>query len=229
MIIYGKQIVLYVLDKHPHLIDEVMFSKEIEPKLFSKFLKLGKKIIKLDNKKAQGLSKGGNHQGFFLKLKEFEYASIKDIKDMNFILVLDGVTDVGNIGAIVRTAYSLGVDGIIASNVKTLNNQGIVRTSAGAMLDLPFTIYPKSIDLANELIQSGFALIGATMDGIDLKKYGKIEKTDKVALFLGSEGEGISPKVIKKLDLKVSIGMEHKFDSLNVSVAAGILIYNLKR
>lgn len=229
MIIYGKQIVLYVLDKHPHLIDEVMFSKEIEPKLFSKFLKLGKKIIKLDNKKAQGLSKGGNHQGFFLKLKEFEYASIKDIKDMNFILVLDGVTDVGNIGAIVRTAYSLGVDGIIASNVKTLNNQGIVRTSAGAMLDLPFTIYPKSIDLANELIQSGFALIGATMDGIDLKKYGKIEKTDKVALFLGSEGEGISPKVVKKLDLKVSIGMEHKFDSLNVSVAAGILIYNLKK
>lgn len=229
MIIYGKQIVLYVLDKHPHLIEEVMFSKEIEPKLFSKFLKLGKKIIKLDNKKAQGLSKGGNHQGFFLKLKEFNYTSIKDIKDMNFILVLDGVTDVGNIGAIVRTAYSLGVEAIIASNVKSLNNEGIIRTSAGAMLDLPFTIYPKSLDLANELIQTGFTLIGATMDGVDLKKYGKIEKTDKVALFMGSEGEGISPKVAKKLDLKVSIKMEHEFDSLNVSVAAGILIYNLKK
>ena len=67
------------------------------------------------------------------------------------------------------------------------------------------------------------------MDGVDLKKYGKIEKTDKVALFLGSEGTGISPKVSKKLDLKVSIAMEHEFDSLNVSVAAGILIYNLKR
>ncbi|GGD30124.1 23S rRNA (guanosine(2251)-2'-O)-methyltransferase RlmB [Malaciobacter pacificus] len=229
MIIYGKQIVLYVLDKHPQLIEEVMFSKEIEPKLFSKFLKLGKKIIKLDNKKAQALSKGGNHQGFFLKLSEFSYTPIKDIKDMNFILVLDGLTDVGNIGAIVRTAYSLGVEGIVASNVKTLNNQGIVRTSAGAMLDMPFTIYPKSVDLANELSQYGFALIGATMDGTDLKKYGKIEKDDKVALFLGSEGEGISPKVAKKLDLKVSIGMEHKFDSLNVSVAAGILIYNLKK
>lgn len=229
MIIYGKQIVLYVLEKHPHLIEEVMFSKEIEPKLFSKFLKLGKKIHKLDNKKAQGLAKGGNHQGFFLKLSEFSYTPIKDIKDMNFILVLDGLTDVGNIGAIVRTAYSLGVDAIVAANVKTLNNQGIVRTSAGAMLDLPFAIYPKSLDLANELIQSGFALIGATMDGRDLKKYGKIEKDDKVALFLGSEGEGISPKVAKKLDLKVSIGMEHQFDSLNVSVAAGILIYNFKK
>lgn len=229
MIIYGKQIVLYVLDKHPHLIEEVMFSKEIDKKLFSKFLKLGKKIIKLDNKKAQGLSKSGNHQGFFLKLKEFEYTDIKDIKNMNFILVLDGLTDVGNIGAIVRTAYSLGVEGIVASNVRTLNNSGIFRTSAGSLIDVPFALYPKSIDLANELQQCGFALIGATMDGTDLKKYGKIEKTDKVALFLGSEGEGISPKVQKKLDLKVSIGMEHDFDSLNVSVAAGILIYNLKK
>ena len=67
------------------------------------------------------------------------------------------------------------------------------------------------------------------MDGVDLKKYGKIEKTDKVALFLGNEGEGISPKVAKKLDLKVSIKMEQEFDSLNVSAAAAILIYNLKR
>lgn len=229
MIIYGKQIVLYVLEKHPNLIEEVMFSKEIDKKIFSKFLKLGKKVIKLDNKKAQSLSKGGNHQGFFLRLKEFEYTPIKNLKEMNFILVLDGLTDVGNIGAIVRTAYSLGVEGIIASNVKTLNNPAIVRTSAGAMIDLPFSIYPKTLDLANELHQNGFALIGATMDGVDLKKYGKIEKTDKVALFLGSESEGISPKVAKKLDLKVSIGMEHNFDSLNVSVAAGILIYTLKK
>jgi len=67
------------------------------------------------------------------------------------------------------------------------------------------------------------------MDGVDLKKYGKIEKTDKVALFLGNEGEGISPKVAKKLDLKVSIKMVQEFDSLNVSAAAAILIYNLKR
>lgn len=229
MIIYGKQIVLYVLEKHPHLVEEVMFSKEIEQKTFSKFLKLGKKVIKLDNQKAQGLAKGGNHQGYFLKLKEFEYTPLKDLKEMNFILVLDGLTDVGNIGAIVRTAYSLGVDGIIASDVKTLNNQGILRTSSGALLDLPFTIYPKTLDLTNELSQYGFTLIGATMNGTDLKKYGKIEKSDKVALFLGSEGSGMHPKIAKKMDLKVSIGMEHDFDSLNVSVAAGILIYNLKK
>lgn len=229
MIIYGKQIVLYVLEKHPELIEEVFLSKEIDKKLFTKFARLDKKIHKVDNQKAQALAKGGNHQGFFLKLEQFDYTPIKEFKNMNFILVLDGLTDVGNIGAIARTAYSMGIEGVIASNIKTINNSGIVRTSSGALLDLPFTVHPRSVDLASELIDSGFTLIGATMDGIDLKKYGKIEKTDKVALFLGSEGEGISPKVAKKLDLKVSIGMEHEFDSLNVSVAAGILIYNLKR
>ncbi|MFV7789395.1 23S rRNA (guanosine(2251)-2'-O)-methyltransferase RlmB [Aliarcobacter lanthieri] len=229
MIIYGKQIVLYVLDKHPNLVEEVFLSKEVDSKLFSRFVKLGKKIHRVDNQKAQALAKGGNHQGLIVKLSEYEYTSLKEIKNMNFILVLDGVTDVGNIGAISRTAYSLGVQGLIASNIKTINNSGCVRTSAGALLDLPFCIHPRSVDLASELIDAGFTLIGATMDGIDLKKYGKIENTDKVALFLGSEGEGISPKVAKKLDLKVSIKMEHEFDSLNVSVAAGILIYNLKK
>ncbi|RBQ28824.1 23S rRNA (guanosine(2251)-2'-O)-methyltransferase RlmB [Aliarcobacter vitoriensis] len=229
MIIYGKQIVLYVLDKHPNLVEEVFLSKEVDGKLFSRFVKLGKKIHRVDNQKAQALAKGGNHQGLILKLSEYEYTSLKEIKNMNFILVLDGVTDVGNIGAISRTAYSLGVQGLIASNIKTVNNSGTVRTSAGALLDLPFCIHPRSVDLASELIDAGFTLIGATMDGIDLKKYGKIESKDKVALFLGSEGEGISPKVAKKLDLKVSINMDHEFDSLNVSVAAGILIYNLKK
>ena len=229
MIIYGKQIVLYVLENHAHLIEEIFLSKEIDSKLFTRFAKLDKKIHKVDNQKAQALAKGGNHQGFILKLTHIGYTSLKDIKAMNFILVLDGVTDVGNIGAIARTAYSLGIEALIASDIKTVNDSGILRTSSGALLDLPFLIHPKSADLASELKDAGFTLIGATTDGIDLKKYGKIEKSDKVALFLGSEGTGISTKVAKKLDLKVAVAMEHEFDSLNVSVAAGILIYNLKR
>ena len=167
MIIYGKQVVLYVLDKHPELIEEVFFAKEIDSKMFSKFLKLGKKIHKLDNQKAQALAKGGNHQGYFLKISIFEYTSFKDMKDMNFVVVLDGMTDVGNIGAILRSAYSLGIDGVIASGVKTLKESGLVRTSSGAMLDIPFCKTENTLDVVNELKQTGFALIGATMDGID--------------------------------------------------------------
>lgn len=229
MIIYGKQVVFYVLEKHPELIEEVFFSKELDKQVFSKFLKLGKKINKLDNQKAQALAKGGNHQGYFLKISIYEYTSFADMKDLNFVVVLDGLTDVGNIGAILRSAHSLGIDGVIASGVKTLKESGLVRTSSGAMLDVPFCKTHNTLDVANELKQAGFALIGATTDGIDLKKYGKIEDSDKVALFLGSEGSGLNKKVAAKLDLKVSIAMSNDFDSLNVSVAAAILMYTLKK
>ncbi len=118
------------------------------------------------------MAKGGNHQGFFLKLSNFKTHSLKDIKDFNFVVVLDGLTDVGgNIGAICRTAYSLGVDAIVATNVKQLNYEGIARTSSGALLDIPFCHYPNNLDVANELKQNGFKLFGAAMDGKDLKDF----------------------------------------------------------
>lgn len=226
MIIYGKQVVLYVLKRHPKLIEEVMLSKDIDTKLFNKFAKLNKKIIKLDNKKAQALAKGGNHQGFFLKLSNFNTCLLKEIKNSSFVVVLDGLTDVGNIGAICRTAYSLGADAIIASNVRQLNYEGIARTSSGALLDIPFCHVPNILDVANELKQNNFKLFGATMDGEDLKNLEN--KGEKTALILGNEADGISNKMQKKLDQKISIKMFNNFDSLNVSVAAGILIYNLK-
>ena len=225
MIVYGKQIFLYILEKHPQIINAFMLSKEIDKKLFSQLTRVGKKIIKLDNKKAQALAQGGNHQGFFLDIEELQFADIAEIKKTNFIVVLDGLTDVGNIGAITRTAYSLGVDAIVVSGVKSLKTQAIIRSSSGAMLDMPFCLYPNSLDIANELKQTGFSLVGAHMDGEDLDSFNA--KSDKIALFLGSEGRGLSKRVVNKLDFKVSIKMVREFDSLNVSVAAGILIYKL--
>ena len=226
MIIYGKQVVLYVLEKYPSLINEVIFSKKIEDKVFNKFLKLGLKIQKVDNQKAQALANGGNHQGFFLDINIPEQSHLKYIKDMNFILVLDGLTDMGNIGAIVRSAYSLGVEAIIITGIKELKLENVVRSSSGALLDMPYVVVPNALDVANELSQVGFSLLGADMDGADIKTFEPKDK--KIALFLGSEGRGLSNKVIRKLDHKLSIKMANNFDSLNVSVAAGILIHELR-
>ena len=120
-----------------------------------------------------------------------------------------------------------GVDAIVICGLKNFYAAPIVRTSSGAMLDMPIAISYNSYDLANELKQVGFSLVGADMDGYEVKDIQR-EKDQKVALFLGNEGDGLSNKLKKKLDLKVSINMENDFDSLNVSVAAGILIYELK-
>lgn len=227
MIVYGKQIVFYILEKYPNIIEEIFLTKELDKKLFKKFMDNGAKIIRPDNKKAQGLARGGNHQGFLLRIKDFEFSNIKEIKKSEFIVVLDGLTDTGNIGAIIRTCYALGVDGVVVCGIKNLNMAPIIRTSSGAALDIPISTINNSFDLANELKQIGFSLVGADVDGYDVKSISR-QDNQKMALFLGNEGDGLSNKLIKKLDLKVSIKMENNFDSLNVSVATGILVHALK-
>ncbi len=227
MIVYGKQIVFYILEKHPKIIKQIYLTKELDKKLFKKFMDVGVKIIRPDNKKAQSLAHGGNHQGFLLEIDDFEFTPLNDIKQGEFIVVLDGLSDVGNIGAIARSCYALGVDGLVICGIKNFNPEGVIRTSSGAMLDMSVAVCENSYDFANELKQKGFSLVGADMDGYEVKTIQR-EKNQKVALFLGSEGPGLSNKLKKKLDLKVSIGMANDFDSLNVSVAAGILIYELR-
>lgn len=227
MIVYGKQIVFYILEKYPNIIQEIYLTKELDKKLFKKFMDNGAKIIRPDNMKAQGMAKGGNHQGFLLKIDEFEFANIKDIKKGKFIVVLDGLTDTGNIGAIVRTCYALGVDGLVICGIKNLNLAPIIRTSSGSALDMPISTIANSYDLANELKQLDFSLVGADVTGYDVKTLQRNEN-QKVALFLGNESDGLSNKLLKKLDLKVSIQMQNNFDSLNVSVATGILVHSLK-
>jgi 23S rRNA (guanosine2251-2'-O)-methyltransferase len=227
MIVYGKQIVFYILEKHPKLIKQIFLTKELDKKMFKKFMDIGVKVIRPDEKKAQSLARGGNHQGFLLEIEDFYFEEINEIKKKDFIVVLDGLTDVGNIGAIARTCYALGVGGLIICGIKNLDMAPVVRTSSGTALDLPITIIQNSSDLANELKQLKFTLAGADASGYDIKTIER-SKGQKIALFLGNEGDGLSGKLVKKLDIKLSIKMENNFDSLNVSVAAGILIHSLK-
>jgi 23S rRNA (guanosine2251-2'-O)-methyltransferase len=227
MIVYGKQVVFYILEKHPKIIQQIFLTKELDKKLFKKFMDVGVKIIRPDEQKAQSLARGGNHQGFLLDIGDFYFEEINEIKKKDFLVVLDGLTDVGNIGAIVRTCYALGAGGLIICGIKNLDMAPIVRTSSGTALDLPICFYQNSSDLANELKQVKFTLAGADSSGYDVKT---VEKSNgqKIALFMGSEGDGLSGKLVKKLDIKLSIKMENDFDSLNVSVAAGILIHSIK-
>jgi len=223
MIIYGKQVCLHALEHHSEKIKTVYVAKKnILPKeLFHKF---HDNIKFLEEKWAQSMAKGGNHQGLLVEISDFEEAKFSDIKQNNFIVILDGLTDVGNIGAIVRSAYALGADAIIATGVKQLNFAAIARTSSGALLDMPFMITPNVLDSFNELGQLGFEVYGAQMDGTNIKE---VEFATKRILVLGSEGKGLSKKVASKVNHMVSIEMKHAFDSLNVSAAAAILIHRM--
>jgi len=225
MIIYGKQVCLYVLEKHFDIIREIYLSKEIDKSIFEKLKKLGKKIVKIDNKKAQALAKGGNHQGFFLEVEEFSFTPFKEIKNYNFLLLLYKITDSGNIGAIIRTAYALGVDGIVICDIKSVKTETIARTSSGALFDMPISLVPNISEVINELKQTGKKIYAANLEGTDIEK---IKFTEKKALILGSEGEGIPKKILKKADEAITIKLKKDFDSLNVSAAAAILCYRMR-
>jgi 23S rRNA (guanosine2251-2'-O)-methyltransferase len=170
------------------------------------------------------MSRGGNHQGVLVKMEDFEEADAEEVKRASFVVVLDSLTDTGNIGAIVRSAYALGVDAIVACGVKQLNFAAIARTSSGALFDMPFSIRHNILDLLNEMKQSGFSCYGASMEGRPVEE---MRFEAKRLLVLGSEDRGIGSRAREKLDGTVSIVMKREFDSLNVSAAAAIIIYRM--
>lgn len=221
MIIYGKQPVLYALETCAWRIEEFYFAKELPKDIFTRCAGLHKPITRLDFKKAQALARGGNHQGVLARIIPPRPLSLEELKSIDSLLVLCDISDVGNIGSIFRTAYALGVGGIIISlpNLSQKALESIARLSSGAFLHMPYGVFSHIFDIINELKNAHFMLIGADMQGEQ-----KIQVGQKWALFLGSESQGLSGRLKHKLDTMLSIKMAHNFDSLNVSVATGILI-----
>lgn len=218
MIIYGKRVFYYVLKNHKNTVKEIILSKKLDKKEFRELQKFNIFIKIVDNKKAQALSRGGNHQGYFLDI-EFEPKPSKNIKELTKVLVLDRITDMGNIGAIIRTAYSFGVETVIVTGINELKFESVIRMSAGCAIDMPILVIKNVLDVVNDLKTSGFLVVGADMGGSTT-----IKQANKMALVMGSEGEGLSKRLKDKLSNTISIKMQRDFDSLNVSVASGILM-----
>ncbi len=226
MLIYAKQPINYIIQNHPSKIKRLYLAKEIDKKEYSRLMKMGFEIKRIPSDAAGAMCKNASHQGMLAEVEVYELHDYKTFLNYEFVLVLSGLTDVGNIGAIVRTAYALGVDGVIACGVKSLPLEAIIRTSTGALYDTPFAIETNVHNVLNDLKMSGFTTYGADMGGKDIRE---IAIKPKRALFLGSEGEGLSARVSSKLDEVVSIKMAHAFDSLNVGAAGAILMDRMRR
>ena len=214
MIIYGKRVVEYIIQKHPEIVKEILIAKKLNKNELKKLRNF--KINFIDNKLAQKISRSGNHQGFFAKI---EFSPQKWDIQGDKILVLDNITDMGNLGAITRSAYALGIDLLIITGIKELKWERLIRTSAGAAIDMKIINFHNILELINILKTKGYFLLGADLGGVC-----KPSQKEKIALVMGNEGEGLNKKVKEKLNEILTIEMKREFDSLNVSVAAGILI-----
>lgn len=225
MLIYGKQPVYYAIERHRERIKVLYLAKEVDKKEYSALMKMGFEIKRIPEIAAQSMVKGGNHQGFIAEISQVVPYASPFIKKCDFIVVLSSITDMGNIGSLIRSAYALGVQALVISGIKEPNLEAMIRTSSGAALDMPLVIVHNIHDVLHELKQSGFQVYGAVMDGVDVRE---TTFAAKRVLVLGNEGEGLSGRVQKSLDVGVSIPMAHDFDSLNVGVAGAILMERMR-
>ncbi len=225
MLIYGKQPVNYLLDNHPNKINTLYISKDLDKKEFSRLNRFDFELKRIPSHAADKMSKSSNHQGFLAEIDEIVTKDLSYIKKCNFVVILASITDVGNIGAIIRTAYALGVDGVVVSGIKNLQLEPIFRSSSGALMDLPLIVHNNLYDVITACEESQLSLYGADMDGVDIRG---IKCDDKKALILGNESSGIPGRALKRLKAKVKVGMENAFDSLNVSAAGAILIDRMR-
>lgn len=186
----------------------------------------------VDSKKLDFLAKGVNHQGIVAQCAVKEYSTLEDIfalaeerGESPFIIVLDKIEDPHNLGAIIRTAECAGAHGVIIPERRSAGlSYTVEKTSAGA-LEYMLVVRVKNISaVLQKLKDKGIWVYGADMDG---EHYKKVNFDGAVALVIGNEGKGISPLVAKDCDVIVSLPMKGKINSLNASVAAGILMYEI--
>ncbi len=176
-----------------------------------------------------------NHQGVVAMLAAVTYYRVEDLVpqlfdngENPFIVVLDGVTDVRNFGAVARTCECAGVSAIVIPDRESVSvNADAVKTSAGALNYLPVCRERNLVNAVKLLRDSGFKIVG-TSDKKQMR-YTQAGYTGPVAIVLGAEDKGISPEIMKLCDTQVLIPEFGHINSLNVSVAGGIMIYEVVR
>lgn len=173
----------------------------------------------------------GNHQGLIAFISPIEFQPLDEVVqrvfesgEAPFLLMLDGVTDVRNFGAIVRTANSVGVHAVIVPKKgSSAVNEDAVKTSAGALLHTPICKVDNLFNAQKQLQQTGVTLIGIT-EKTETSLF-DLEYEGPICIIMGAEDTGLSNASLKNADLLGSLPMKGKVESLNVSVAAGVSLY----
>lgn len=182
----------------------------------------------VDRNKLDSLSKSGNHQGCLAYCKEYKLSDVKSmLKEENgLIVLLDGLKDPHNLGAIIRTCECAGVDGLIYKKHNSVHlNDTVAKVACGALEYVKVAEVTNLVNTIKDLKKNGYWIVGTDGDSKDL--YNKIDYKMNVALVIGSEGEGMSRLVKEECDFMVKMPMKGHINSLNASVAAGIMIFNV--
>lgn len=233
MVIIGRHPVLEALDSGQP-IDKVMVDRINFPgDILEKCKKAEIPVQKVPREKLDKF--GTNHQGVAAFRSQVEYTVLEDLVPHLFdqgitplLVLLDRITDVGNFGAIGRSAEVLGADGIIFPARETAQlNADAVKRSAGALMRIPLCRVRDLVTAVRFLKSSGLTVVATDSKGTTALQ--SVDFTRPSAIIMGSEGQGIAPELLRLVDEIIFIPQAGEMDSLNVSVATGIILYEVQR
>lgn len=221
MLVYGKNVLKEIISNNTKVSKAFIYKNFEDKELINK---LNCKINYLEKKELDKMVEG-LHQGVILQIDDYKYFDIDELGDK--IVMLDHIEDPHNLGAIIRTCEAAGIDSIVIPKDRgVLVNGTVMKTSVGTLSRVKIACVTNLVNTINYLKKKGYWIIGTDMDGQDYKT---IDYSGKIVIIIGNEGKGISKLVSDNCDFIASIPMKGEVNSLNASVAAGIIIFETVR
>jgi len=229
MIVYGRNVAKEIL-KNNKKVEKIILQDNFDDKNILAMIENQKITVNRLNKKEFSKFDKFSHQGIILYIEDFKYSDVEDFMndDSSVVVILDHLEDPHNLGAIIRTCEAAGVNGIIIPKDRSVDiNSTVMKTSAGALENVKIAKVVNLTQTIAKLKDNGFWIVGTDMENsVDYKD---IDYSGKIGLVIGSEGFGMTKTVKDSCDFIARIPMHGKINSLNASVAAGIMIYEVIR
>jgi len=223
MYIYGKNVALETLKSNEKIKKAFLYKNFNDEEIISNLEKqnINTKILE---KFEMDKIIDGMHQGIILEVNDFLYSELDEVtNDDNLIVILDHIEDPHNFGAIIRTCEAAGVKGIIIPKDRSVEvNSTVIKVSTGAIKNIKIIQVTNLVMTLKELKKSGFWIVGTDMVG---QNYYDIDYKGKIAIVIGNEGAGMARLVKENCDFIASIPMNGTTNSLNASVATGIVLF----
>lgn len=229
MLVYGRNVAKEIL-KSEKKIEKIVLQDNFDDKEILSLIENRKIMVNRLGKRDFSKFDKYSHQGIILYIEDYKYADIDEFinDESSVIVILDHLEDPHNLGAIIRTCEAAGVDGIIIPKDRSVEvTSTVMKTSAGALENIKLAKVTNLVQTMRMLKDKGYWIVGTDMENsVD---YREIDYSGKICIVIGSEGFGMTKLVKNECDFIARIPMYGKINSLNASVAAGIMIYEVIR
>lgn len=229
MLVMGRNVAIDLLKKNKK-VRKVIIQEGFDDKNIISLIEKNNLVVETKSKREIDNLCPGVNQGIILDIPDYKYMELNDFLNTedDFVVLLDHLEDPHNLGAIIRTCEAAGVKSIILPRDRQVQvNATVMKTSVGTLDNVNLVSVSNLVNTIERLKEAGYWVVGTALENsVD---YRKIDYSGKIALVIGNEGKGISELVAKKCDFLAKIPMYGETNSLNASVAAGIMIYEVIR